>query len=127
MSRTYHHRPSHVRFPKPSFDERYVRVPYVADVLRYRDQRRNVAVWDTTQTRHGFFRVERPGVMPKKPRHIDTTWNWLGSTPSSWTRMMMNRPMRHRGRGWEKRVLRESDLENTDPPGVSRKPHHYYW
>lgn len=67
------------------------------------------------------------GDKPKQPKHVNTEWHWLGSTPSSWTRLMMNRPMRHRGRAWEQQVLRELDLKDTDPPGVSRKPHHYYW
>lgn len=127
MSRTYKDRPTHIRFPEPSSDERYERVPYLADALRYRDKRRNIAVWDTTQTKQKFFLVERPGIKPKRRRAVDTEWHWLGSTPSSWTRLMMNRPMRARGRAWEAKVLREYDLEETDPPGVSHKPHQYYW
>lgn len=66
------------------------------------------------------------GDTPKQPKHVNTKWFWM-STPGWWTRLMMNRPMRHRGRAWEHKVLREHDHEDTDPPGVSRKPHHYYW
>ena len=61
---------------------------------------------------------------PKQRRTKNTEWDWLGSTPSWWTRLMMNRPMRARGRAWEHAVLRDVELE---PPGVSHKPHHYYW
>ena len=63
---------------------------------------------------------------PKQRRTKNTEWNWLGSTPSWWTRLMMNRPMRARGRAWEHQVLRHVDVE-LEPPGVSHKPHRYYW
>lgn len=48
------------------------------------------------------------------------------STPSWWTRAVMNRPNRRAARVWERRVLFQ-DIELADPPGVSRKPHKYYW
>lgn len=48
------------------------------------------------------------------------------STPSWWTRAVMNRPNRRAARVWERQVLFQ-DIELADPPGVSRKPHKYYW
>lgn len=47
-------------------------------------------------------------------------------TPSWWIRVMMNRPQRRAGHIWERQVLLH-DLEETDPPDVSKKPHIYYW
>lgn len=52
---------------------------------------------------------------------------WI--TPSWFTRMFMTKPQRHRGRMWEKDVVKldTSELEDTDPPDVSKKPHKYFW
>ena len=63
---------------------------------------------------------------PYKRRTTNDKWYWYKRTPSWWSRMMMNRPQRRQGRMWERKVLLE-DLEATDPPGVSRKPHIYYY
>lgn len=71
-----------------------------------------------------YWENDGRGEKTKKPRHVDTEWNWLGSTPSWWTHLMMNRPMRARGRAWERKVLSNAELE---PPTVSKKPHAYYW
>jgi len=62
----------------------------------------------------------------KKAKRQDTEWHWM-STPSWWTRLMMNRPQRAAGRLWEKKVVHEADLENVDKPSVSKKPHQYFW
>lgn len=70
--------------------------------------------------------VKRAGILTKKRKEQDTEYHWM-STPSAWTRLMMNRPQRRAGHMWERSVLFEEDLEETDPPGVSRKPHLYYW
>jgi hypothetical protein len=70
--------------------------------------------------------IKLPGVKTKKRKELDTDWHWLSATPSWWTRLTMNRPQRRAGRVWEQKVLLE-DLEETDPPGVSHKPHCYYY
>ena len=62
----------------------------------------------------------------KKRKEVDTEDHWM-NTPSWWIRLMMGTPLRAAGRIWEKKVLKEIDLEDTDPPGVGRKPHIYYW
>jgi len=63
---------------------------------------------------------------PKKRKEVDTEFHWM-RTPSAWTRIMMNRPQRRAGRIWERTIFYELDLEDTDPPGVGKKPHIYYW
>lgn len=51
------------------------------------------------------------------------------TTPSWFNRMFMNRPQRHKGRMWEKDVVKldKESLEETDSPSVGKKPHIYYW
>lgn len=71
--------------------------------------------------------IQKPGVKTKKRKELDTNWHWLNSTPSWWTRLMMNRPQRRAGRVWEHQVLKQLDLEDCDPPGVGHKPHIYYY
>lgn len=73
-----------------------------------------------------WYTIKKKTSKPKKRKEVDFEWHWM-STPSAWTRLMMNRPMRARGKAWEKKVLKEVDLEDTDPPGVGKKPHIYYW
>lgn len=63
----------------------------------------------------------------KLPKEKDTTWHWLQSTPSWWTRLMMNRPQRRKGRLWEASAKFTTGLEEEDPPMVSKKPHKYFW
>jgi hypothetical protein len=62
----------------------------------------------------------------KKRKEVDTEYHWM-NTPSWWVHEFMQVPQRAAGKVWEKKVLKEIDLEDTDPPGVSRKPHMYYW
>ncbi len=62
---------------------------------------------------------------PKLRKEVDTEDHWM-STPSWWTRLVMNRPQRRAGRLWERKVLFE-DIEETDSPGVSHRPHIYYY
>ena len=38
----------------------------------------------------------------------------------------MNRPQRSKGKQWCIKAVRMVDLEEADPPNVSRKPHQYY-
>ena len=68
--------------------------------------------------------------LPKRKRVINDNWNWLFSTPSYWTRLMMNRPKRRACSLWEHEVelLRVEDLEDIeDCPDYGNKPHIYYW
>lgn len=64
----------------------------------------------------------------KKKKRIDSVWHWM-STPSWWTRMMMNRPQRMKGRHWENRIVKEdvAEIDLIVSPDVNRKPHQYYW
>lgn len=62
----------------------------------------------------------------KKRKEVDTEWHWMG-TPGWWVRLYMNRPQRRAVHLWEKEVLKEADLEETDPINTKRKPHIYYW
>lgn len=123
MSRTYKDKHWKLRFPEGEYHFGHERIAYET---YYRE-------WDVTLgkyietsdlvTRYVF--VEKAGVKTKKKRKDDTEWHWM-STPSWWTRLTMNRPQRRKGRQWERKVHFQ-DLEETDPPGVSKKPHVYYW
>lgn len=81
----------------------------------------------TSDTSYGIRYIQLPGVKAKKKRELDTDWHWINTTPSWWTRLMMNRPQRRAGRVWEHLVLKQQDLEECDPPGVGHKPHVYYY
>jgi hypothetical protein len=72
--------------------------------------------------------MEKPGVKTKKRKECDTEYHWM-TTPSWWTRLTMNRPQRLEGHLWERDVVKKDldSLEEEDPPGVSHKPHIYYW
>ena len=95
------------------------------------------------------FGILAPTTKPKKKKKLDTEWHWM-STPSAWTRTMMNRPQRRKGKLWEKGVSKikcktemvgtypnigyvpllsqdTEDAYNEETPSVSRKPHVYYW
>ena len=66
----------------------------------------------------------------KVPKRKDNTWHWLESTPSWWTRMMMNRPQRRQAHLWEREAIKTQsldDIEELDTPNTSHKPHQYYW
>lgn len=81
-------------------------------------------------------RIRFPEVYPywvecektKKRREVDTEWHWM-STPGWWTRLTMNRPQRRAGKLWEQvaKLTQQQELETLDYPGVSHKPHIYYW
>lgn len=72
-----------------------------------------------------FRWIKRPGLLTKKKRSYEP-WNWVSSTPSKWTRIMMTRPQRRKCRLWERKVL-FSDIEEVDCPYFGKKPHIYYW
>ena len=68
--------------------------------------------------------------LPKVKREMDDTWHWMQGTPSWWTNLFMNRPLRRQAQQWERNLQKISDLEEleeVDKPNVSKKPHKYYW
>lgn len=73
-----------------------------------------------------WYVIKKKTSKPKKRKEVDTEYHWM-NTPSWWTHLRMNRPQRAAGRLWERTVFYELDLEDTDPPGVGKKPHIYYW
>lgn len=80
----------------------------------------NTARGTTTRT---IF-LAKAGVKTKKRKEVDTTDHWM-STPSWWTRLMMNRPQRRQVKLWERKAL-ISDLEDLIQPGKKYK-HVYFW
>ena len=106
MSRTYKDRPSKIRFPEEQWDYKYYRVG----------------------DRWHFNYLAYPGVLTKKKKNVDTDWHWM-TTPSWFIREFMNQPQRYRGKQWEKKIVKcpIDSLIDEDYPGVSRKPHIYYW
>lgn len=117
MSRTYKDRPYKIRHPR--VDD--------LDVIKLVEWYVPNKLWDSREP-FWYTRIKytkRAGVHTKKPKHIDTEDHWQ-STPSWWTRLVMNKPQRRKGRVWERCVLLE-DFDLVDPPGVSKKPHQYYW
>lgn len=106
MSRTYKDRPSKVKNPEK---ENY----WNRDVFYFGMP----ADFDSSE----FF--------TKKRKEIDTEDHWM-STPSVWTRLMMNRPQRRQIHLWERnvnKVTNYDDFEDEDCPFFKRKPHIYYW
>lgn len=99
MSRTYKDKPA-----------KFVYEPYTKDMIPTEGY--GYRLTKTTKT--------------KKRKEVDTEYHWM-NTPSWWVHEFMQVPQRAAGKVWEKKVLKEIDLEDTDPPGVSRKPHMYYW
>ena len=107
MARTYKDRPSRLRFPEQQWDYRY-----------------HTGAGDDWR----LYLLKRRGVLTKKRKEVDTEWHWM-STPGWWTRLMMNRPQRAAGHAWEHDIVKWNidDLDLSDYPCVSRKPHIYYW
>lgn len=121
MSRTYKDRPERIRFPEQYkfFDTGYEKVSYPIEL---KDGDGEVFNFNT------YWLRELPGVKTKKPKHQDTHWHWM-STPSWWTRMTMNRPLRRKVHLWEHEVVKNNieELEEADHPDTGHKPHNYYW
>ena len=67
---------------------------------------------------------------PKLRKEVDTEDHWM-STPSWWTHLIMIRPQRRAGRVWESAFVNTDidmwALQEVDAPGVSKRPHQYYW
>ena len=72
------------------------------------------------------IRMKTKTTKPKRRKEVDTECHWM-TTPSWWNRCFNNVPQRRKGRAWERKVLFEADVEETDPPIFSKKPHKYYW
>ena len=121
MSRTYKDRPERVRFPQEYkyFDTGYEKVSYTDNYKTHDGDVREL-------TR--YWLRELPGVKTKKPKHMDTEWHWM-STPSWWTRLTMNRPLRRSAHLWEHEVAKckPEELEEAEYPDTGHKPHNYYW
>lgn len=108
MSRTYKDRPYKVRHPEEQWDYRY----YPREGHRW--------YWHCA--------LQRPGVLTKKKKHVDTENHWM-TTPMWWVREFMNQPQRVRGKQWERQMVKVpvGELDIQDIPDVGRKPHLYYW
>jgi len=107
MSRTYKDRHSRIRYPEDQWDYMYYRSGDGNRLVNY---------------------LQRPGVLSKKKRRIDTEPHWM-TTPMWFIREFMNRPQRVKGKQWERQIVRCSidSLLDQDTPNVKRKPHIYYW
>lgn len=115
MSRTYKDKPYRIRHPRV--------VDY--DVIEYQKYYNPKYYSDGPYWYTAKLYLKRAGVHQKKPKRVDTEDHWM-TTPGWWIRLAMTKPQRRRASMWERKVLFE-DLELCDPPGVSRKPHQYYW
>lgn len=118
MSRTYKDKPNKLKFEPWDKD----RVDYI---LYYHKYINLLGEADSFPVRRS---IQVPTTKTKKRKVVDTEDHWM-STPSEWTRIMMNKPQRREGSLWEREVVKcqVSDLEEVDKPSVSRKPHIYYW
>ena len=67
-----------------------------------------------------LFALDAPDQRKKKREYNEV---WPQATPSWWTRVVMNRPLRRATHMWEKRVL--ADIEQADP--IPETPKKYYW
>lgn len=66
----------------------------------YKDKPAKVRLepWD----KDGYGYIWLPTTKTKKRKEVDTKDHWM-STPSAWTRLMMNRPQRRASHLWEKK------------------------
>ena len=118
MSRTFKDIPSKIRFPEVYDNDRY-------ETLTCETEKSyGGRSWIGTS----IYLLEKKGYKRKQKRHEFREWNWLQSTPSWWTRLMMQKPKRRACRDWERKALYIEDLEDYDDcPDFGRKPHQYYW
>ena len=74
-------------------------------------------------------RLKIAGYWPKVKKEIDTEYHWMSGTPSWWTNLFMNRPIRRKFQSWERNCEKSSisDLEDTFEPNSGKKPHKYYY
>ena len=76
---------------------------------------------------NAYCQIQVAGVKTKKPRsHNERHWM---PTPMWWIHDFMTVPQRVASKQWEREVVKLSidDLQDCDPPLISRKPHLYYW
>ena len=88
-----------------------------------RNVRKKFAMWFRT-SRWSTFGVDVEPTPPKRRRH-NREWDPMNTTPSAWTRLVMNRPQRRACRLLEQRA-KTRDLEGWEFPH-GRKPQVYYW
>lgn len=100
MSRTYKDKKWELRFPE---EERYI-------------------------STGRYTRIKLPGTKTKKKRSHDK-WHGLRGTPSWWTNMFMNRPIRRNFQAYERNVVKSNVeyIDNIVVPNNGKKPHKYYW
>ena len=110
MSRTHKDVPAKHRKPRDVYDWFYAteKVPY----LNHNNATR-------------YWYRDLPGMKTKKRKEVDSEYHWM-TTPSWWTRLMMNRPARRHYHLLEHKAL-TSDLEDFDFVDLKKKPHNYYW
>ena len=117
MSRTYKDRPNRIKWGRWDDD------------IYFEDcevERRDYYTGELV-TREVSYMLHYAGYHPKKKRDVNTEWKWMRSTPSWYTRLMMNKPKRRQCRLWEHSLHTVVDLEEADCPDYGRKPHIYYW
>lgn len=122
MSRTRKDRPYRVHSPEHQWDYGRTQYTYKADGFEYNPEtglRDIPVVW----TMYSYLQI--PGAKTKKRKEQDTEYHWM-STPSWWNHLFNNIPQRRKGRAWERKVLVE-EVDETDPPNFSKRPHRYYW
>lgn len=124
MSRTYKDRHWKIRFGWMERDLECEKLPYEVPYRKYNPTTGEYETTDDVVIRYVY--LERAGTKPKLKRQVNNHYAWYSATPSWWTRLHMNRPQRRKGHLWERKALFE-DIEDSDPPGVGRKPHKYYW
>lgn len=121
MSRTYKDKPQKYKDPSAcDYTWGHEKVPYDHTYHNFRTGE------ELTVT--SYWLRDLPGVKPKRRKELDTEWHWM-TTPSWWTRMMMNRPQRRSCHLWEHQAARMDleSLEDLDTPPSGKKPHKYYW
>lgn len=126
MSRTYKDKKWELRHPEDAIHYGMHRVPYTTTIKYFNPDEGRFEDTGVEVTRYRYLPTK--GAKTKKRKHEDTSWHWM-STPSWWTRMMMNRPQRREAHLWEQEASHTpiEDLEELDKPNTSHKPHKYYW
>lgn len=128
MSRTYKDKPSRLlydRYDKDFVYHKEVEVQHKPKALMLNELLGLPVEYPYKSVFRSYF-TYRKTTKPKKRKTLNTKWLWFQRTPSWFTRITMNRPQRRKGKLWERAVLFQ-DIEETDPPGVGRKPHNYYY
>jgi hypothetical protein len=108
MSRTHKDKPEDIKWPEERLDYNTVRLAI------------------DFGGRLGYRRIEVSGKKTKKPRTY-CHHRWWAKSPGWWVRLTMTKPQRRAGRVWEAVIKYAKDLDVSDPPQVSRRPHVYYY